>query len=76
MKTLIELWIDSEKKKGSKFRFVDWNHKTRYFIVEEESEDGTHLEGRLDCGTQIAYPKDSDFWMGYHDGDEYSPRAV
>lgn len=76
MKTLLELWDESKHQTGGRFRFVDWNHKTRYFVVEKASEDGTHLEGKLDCGTEMSFPMNSDFWVDYHEGDEFSPRAV
>lgn len=76
LKTLDELWNATDKKSGLKFRFVDWNHKTRYFIVAKQSPDGSHLEGELDCGTKISFPVSSDFWVDYHEGDEFSPRAV
>lgn len=76
MKTLSDLWLECDKKNGSKFRFIDWNHKTRFFTAEKESQDKTHLDGKLDCGTEISFPMNSDFWADYHDGDEFSPRAV
>lgn len=76
MKTLTTLWQDCGRLSGHRFRFIDWNYKTRYFIAKKESEDGSHLEGELDCGTEMSFPMTSDFWDEYQEGDEHSPKAV
>ena len=80
MKTLEALWNEGQQNTNEKlsrrFRFVDWNHQTRFFTVKNISNDGLFFEGVLDCGTKISFPKDSDFWIEYQDGDEDSPRAV
>ena len=73
MQNLQELY-QSEPK--AKFRYVDWNHQTKFFQVKKMSTCGKYYLGKLDCGTEAIFPVESDFWEKYFEGDEHVARAV
>lgn len=76
MKTLRDLWLESGHDKKQKFRFADWNHRTKFFCIEGLTEDGRAFLGRLDNGETLTIPVESDFWIEYFPGDEERARAV
>ena len=76
MDTLENLWINRGKSPEAKFRYVDWNFRTKYFQIEGITKDGKYFRGKLDCGTEAIFPRNSDFWSDYLTGDEDTARAV
>lgn len=76
MRTLKELWQDCSENPEQKFRFIDWNHRTKFFQIIGLSEDQKNFKGTLDNGEEIMIPVSSDFWVEYFPGDENRARAV
>lgn len=76
MSTLKELWDKCGQDPHQKFRFIDWNHKTKYFQIIKLLPDGQSCLGRLDCGENLTLSLTSDFWVEYFPGDENRARAV
>jgi hypothetical protein len=76
LKTLQELWVECGEDKAQKFRFVDWNHKTKFFQIVGLDQNGLHFVGVLDNGEPLSIPLQSDFWIEYYPGDEFCARAV
>ena len=72
MKKLIDLWEDSKRCNKQKFRFIDWNHQTRFLRINRLSDDETSFIVTLDNGEKMSIPVDSDFWDQYREEDEES----
>lgn len=76
METLGQLWKNVNYSSKTKFRFLDWNHKTKYFQISGLSHDGKSYLGILNTGEAYEIPVDSQFWAEYYPGDEDNARAV
>lgn len=76
MITLEQLWRVSGNKKGLKVRYMDWNHKWKYFEIHGLDKSGKKLEGVLCSGEKVSYDKNSRHWLIYSAGDENMARAV
>ena len=73
---LVNIWNQINKKKGSKVRYRDWNHKIKYFVIESYDEKNNKFHGTLDNGEKIEFSGDTEPWKIYEDEDESSARAV
>jgi hypothetical protein len=76
MTPLHELWIACGENTEQKFRFIDWNHRTKFFQIRGITEDQLSFLGTLDNGEELLIPIASDFWAEYYPGDENRARAV
>jgi len=74
--TLEKCWRQAGSKSKVKVRFNDWNHRIKYFVIINESEDGKRFQGVLDNGEKISYSKRSRGWSLYYTDDEFAARAV
>ena len=74
MKKLRDL-LNQGSLNGLRVRYVDWNHRIRYFQVEKLDSDG-RVHGQLDDGEAMHFASESDFWRLYNEGDENSAKAV
>ncbi len=74
----LETWWQLFLEKGEeiRLRYLDWDHKTRFFTPKKMNEAGTHVEGELDNGEVINFPVTSQFWQEYHEGMEDGAKAV
>jgi hypothetical protein len=76
--TLLEIWQkqDPKKQKNLRVRFQDWNHRWRYFIIQEFDAEQKMFKGILDNKESAEYHADSSFWKEYQEGDETAARAI
>lgn len=74
----LESWWHSVMEKGEelKLRYLDWDHRIRFFTPKRLNKEGTHLEGELDNGELINFPVKSAFWLEYQEGMEEGAKAV
>ncbi len=73
---LEELWIESQHKKDLKVRYVNWDHRTKYFEIHNYSPDKKLIVGKLDNGEEISFPLISQHWVLYEEEMEHFPKAV
>lgn len=73
---LKELWQTQGAKFGLKVRFRDWDHRTKYFVIEEFDEQMQVFSGKLSTGEKINYDASSYPWKMYYEGDLQAARAV
>lgn len=74
---LAEIWKQSNQQKSLKVRYINWDHRTKYFEIHDYSEDLKKFVGKLDCGEEISFSPVSDHWVLYEDNIENDlPRAV
>ena len=76
MKTIGELWEESNQEKGLKVRWMDWGHHYRFFEILSHNPKKNELTGILDNGQKISYPYDSLHWKLYESDDENCSKAV
>ncbi len=76
MITLEQLWELAGSKRGVKVRYIDWNHRWKYFEIHGKDSAGKNLVGVLCTGESISFDKDSRHWILYTPGDENMARAV
>lgn len=76
MDNLYVLWRENKETTDLKLRYCDWNHRTKYVRIVGESSDGASLIGVLANGEEVSFPKTSDFWHVYQEGDENQARAI
>jgi hypothetical protein len=76
MTPLKVLWRNCGENPQQKFRFVDWNHRTKFFQIKGITQDQRNFHGKLDNGEELFIPIESDFWVEYYPGDENRARAV
>lgn len=69
--SLDKVWRLSGNKEKLKVRFCDWTHQIKYFTIHGESTDGKRLNGILDSGEKISFPKKSRGWSMYQTEDEF-----
>lgn len=74
--TLERVWVRSGRETHLRVRFIDWNHRIKYFTILGESTDGKRFVGLLDNGEKMSYPKKSKGWSLYTPDDENQARAV
>lgn len=76
MENIYQLWQQNRESKDLKLRYCDWNHRVKYVRIVGESSDGNSLIGVLATGEEVSFPKSSEFWHVYQDGDENQARAI
>ena len=75
MKTLEQLWADSNFEVGLRVRWRDWGENYLYFVIEGK-EKNNKIFGQLDTGEKVSYPASSINWEVYHAGSELTAKAV
>lgn len=74
---LEELWKKANCQKSLKVRYINWDHRTKYFEIHDYSQDKKRLIGKLDNGEDISFSPASDHWILYEERIEDDlPRAV
>lgn len=74
MKTLKELYMGQTS--SQEFRFIDWNHRTKFLKIIGYDEIKGIFHCILDSGEKIEIDDKSDFWQTYSPGDEFRACAI
>lgn len=74
MSKLKELY--QKQKDHGKFRFIDWNHRTKYLRIIGHDELKGVFHCLLDNGEKVEISDQSDFWQSYSPGDELRACAI
>ena len=76
LKTIGQLWEESNKEQGLKVRWMDWGHHYRYFEIIALDLKSNKFLGKLDNGKKMSYPYNSPHWKIYEKDDENCSKAV
>lgn len=76
MRRLSDLLASFNDQENIKVRYIDWDHRIKYFEIYSFSQSDEYIRGELDSGEEALYPADSLHWILYQEGFEESAKAV